>query len=209
VSCSADSWLKTRRESAPCCVTSPRRACRSAEEGTLWGSDRGDTRQAGGRHAIGRLHGRIPASGAAVEAEQGPQLYLGMRPEIRRTRDRSAALDRLRGQIPEENSGPLFHPAAIPAPRSTGPRHCRGLAPSLTPISQVFRSMLDCCQIAIKTAFEVLRLIPRISRTGHYGCNSCTSSVSSRTTCLVSRNASPLTRKVSSARSPSVLIFAV
>src|SRR5882724_6404436 len=110
VSCSANSRLKTRRESASCCVTSPRRACRSAEEGPLWGSDRGDTRQAGGRHAIRRLHGRIPASGAAVEAEQGPQLYLGMRPEIRRTRDRSAAFDRLRGQIPEENSGALFHP---------------------------------------------------------------------------------------------------
>jgi len=104
VSCSANSWLKTRRESAPCCVTSPRRACRSAEEGPLRGSDRGDTRKAGGRHAIGRLHGRIPASGAAVEAEQGPQLYLGMRPEIRRTRDRPAALDRLRGQIPEQKT---------------------------------------------------------------------------------------------------------
>jgi hypothetical protein len=104
VSCSANSRLKTRRESAPCGVTSPRRACRSAEEGPLRGSDRGDTRQAGGRHAIGRLHGRFPASGAAVEAEQGPQLQLGMRPEIRRTRDRAAALDCLRGQIPEQKT---------------------------------------------------------------------------------------------------------
>jgi len=144
VSYSADSRMKTRRESTSCCVPSPCRACRSVEEGPFWGSDRGDTREAGGRHAVGQLHGRIPASGAAVEAEQGPQLYLGMRPEIRRTRDRSAALDRLRGQIPEENSGALFHPAAIPAPRCTGPCHCQGLAPCLTPISQVFHAIRVC-----------------------------------------------------------------
>jgi hypothetical protein len=138
VSCSANSRLKTRRESAPCGVTSPRRACRSAEEGPLWGSDRGDTRHAGGRHAIGRLHGRIPASGAAVEAEQGPQLYLGMRPEIRRRG--IAPPPSIASEVRSPNtkrSGPSFRSAAIPAPRSTGPRHCRGLAPCLTPIARV------------------------------------------------------------------------
>ena len=117
VFCSADSRLKTRRESAPCCVTSPRRACRSAEEGPLWGSDRGDTRKAGGRHAIGRLHGRIPAGG-------------------------------------------------VPAPRFTGPRHCRRLAPCMTPISRVFQSMMDCCQMQMRSAFQDSQVVPRISGTG-------------------------------------------
>ena len=168
MSCSANSWLKTRRESTPCCVTSPRRACRSAEEGPLRGSDRGDTRKAGGRHAIGRLHGRIPASGAAVEAEQGPQLQLGMRPEIRRTRDRPPPSIASEVRSPNrKRSGPLFRSAAIPAPRSTGPRHCQGLAPTLTPISQVFRREMDCCQIHHKTGFQGSRVIPRISGTGH------------------------------------------
>ena len=74
VSCSANSWLKTRRESAPCGVTSPRRACRSAEEGPLRGSDRGDTRKAGGRHALGRLHGRIPAGGGPAQRSDAPSL---------------------------------------------------------------------------------------------------------------------------------------
>ncbi len=168
VSCSANSRLKTRRESAPCCVTSPRRACRSAEEGPLWGSDRGDTRKAGGRHAIGRLHGRIPASGAAVEAEQGPQLYLGMRPEIRRKRDRPPPSIASEVRSPNrKRSGPLFRSTAIPAQRSTGPRHCQGLAPCLTPISRVFRSMMDCRQINYRTGCEDWRLILRISGTGH------------------------------------------
>jgi hypothetical protein len=145
VSYSANSRMKTRRESASCCVPSPRRACRSAEEGPLWGSDRGDTRKAGGRHAIGRLHGRIPASGAAVEAEQGPQLYLGMRPEIRRTRDRPPPSITSEVRSPNrKRSWALFRSTAIPAQRSTGPRHCRGLAPCLTPISQVLYAIRVC-----------------------------------------------------------------
>ena len=41
------------------------------------------------------------------------------------------------------------------------------------------------------------------------GCSSCASSASSCTTFLVSCRASPVTRNVSSARSPSVLILAV
>ena len=169
MSCSANSRLKTRRESAPCCVTSPRRACRSAEEGPLWGSDRGDTRKAGGRHAIGRLHGRIPASGAAVEAEQGPQLYLGMRPEIRRTRDRPPPLIASEVRSPNrKRSGPLFRSTAIPAPRSTGPRHCQELAPCLAPISRVFRPMIGCCQMEMSPAFQGSPVAPRISGTGHY-----------------------------------------
>ena len=168
MSCSANSRLKTRRESAPCCVTSPCRACRSAEEGPLWGSDRGDTREAGDRHAIGRLHGRIPASGAAVEAEQGPQLQLGMRPEIRRTRDRPPPLIASEVRSPNrKRSGPLFRSTAIPAQRSTGPRHCQGLAPCLTPISRVFRSMIDCCQIRRAIDLHGSKVVPRISGTGH------------------------------------------
>ena len=166
VSCSADSWLKTRRESAPCCVTSAGRARRRAEQGSLRDVTP-ETRVDRRLTLIGRLHGRIPASGAAVDAEQGPQLHLGMRPEIRRTRDRSAALDRLRGQIPEENSWALFHPAAIPAPRFAGPCHCPALAPCLAPISQVFQSILDCGHVGRTNDFEGLGLIPRISGTGH------------------------------------------
>src|SRR6185436_16932174 len=35
-------------------------------------SDRGDTREAGERHAMGRLHGHIPASGAPAPRSTGP-----------------------------------------------------------------------------------------------------------------------------------------
>jgi len=42
------------------------------EEGPLRGSDRGDTRKAGGRHAIGRLHGRIPQAGPLLNVPPAP-----------------------------------------------------------------------------------------------------------------------------------------
>ena len=145
VSCSADSWLKTRRESAPCGVTSPRRARRRAEQGSLRDVTP-ETRECRRLTRNGQLHGRIP-KGAAVEAEQGPQLYLGMRPEIRRKgiAPPPSIASEVRSPI-EKRSGPLILSAAIPAPRCANPRHCRGLAPNLAPISQVFQSMLDCCQ---------------------------------------------------------------
>ena len=104
VSCSANSWPKTRRESAPCCVTSPRRACRSAEEGPLRGSDRGDTRKAGGRHGIGRLHGRIPASGGGCRGGAGAPVLFGDATRDQTHKGSPAALDRLRGQIPEQKT---------------------------------------------------------------------------------------------------------
>ena len=44
-----------------------------------------------------------PETGAAVEVEQGPQDFLGDATRDQTHRDRPAALDRLQGQIPEQN----------------------------------------------------------------------------------------------------------
>ena len=159
MSCSANSRLKTRRESAPCCVTSPRRACRSAEEGPLWGSDRGDTRKAGGDTLLAGYTVASPQAGRLSRRCKGPNFKFGIRPEIRRKRERPPPSIASEVRSPNrKRSGPLFRSTAIPAPRSTGPRHCQGLAPSLTPISRVFRSMIDCCQTGHGEPSKVSRL---------------------------------------------------
>ena len=109
-----------------------------------------------------------PQAGRLSRRSRGPNFKLGMRPEIRRKR--IAPPPSIASEVRSPNrkcSGPLFRSTAIPAQRSTGPRHCRGLAPCLTPISQVFRSMMDCCQIDYGTGFQGSRVIPRISETGH------------------------------------------
>ena len=105
-------------------------ARRRAEEGPLWGSDPGDAHGIG----IGTTRPRSaprshPASGAADEAEQGPQSNLGMRPESDAKDRRPRSLAR---SDPRKTPGPLFrspaillHVAPIPAPRS-------GASPILT-----------------------------------------------------------------------------
>ncbi len=76
--------------------------------------------------ACAHLRGRIPASGAAIEVEQGPQRKLGMRPEIRRRRNRPPPATAFEVRSPnQKRSGPLFHSAAAPASRCGAPaRRC-------------------------------------------------------------------------------------
>src|SRR5262245_5651931 len=80
--------------------------------------------------ALARLRGRIPASGAAGEVEQGPHRHDG---DATRVRTQGAAVrnGRLRGQIPSETLGPLFRPAAAPAPRFGAPSALLPSLPSL------------------------------------------------------------------------------
>jgi hypothetical protein len=163
VSCSADSRLKTRRESTPCGVTSPRRACRKrGPSGDLIPETRV-------RPVVDTLlAGCIPASGAAVEAEQGPQFHVGDATRDQTQRDRPPPSIASEVRSPNtKRSGPLFRAPAIPAQRFTGPRHCQGLAPCLAPISRVFRLMMDCCQMDMRSAFKGSDVVPRISGTGH------------------------------------------
>jgi hypothetical protein len=104
-------------------------ARRGAEEGPLRGSGPRDAHGIGIETTRPRSAPRShPASGAAVEVEQGPQRRVGDATRDQTPRDRPAALDRLRGQIPEKTRGPssalrrsLLHVTPIPAPRSGAP----------------------------------------------------------------------------------------
>jgi len=166
VSCPADSWLKTRRESAPCCVTSPRRACRSAEEPS--GDLTAETRVGPVDTLLAGCTVASPQAGRLSRRSRGPNFIWGcdLRSDAQGIARRPRSPPRSDPRT-ENVRGPssALRRSLLHVPPAPG--HCRGLAPCLTPISRVFRSIIDCHQINMRSALQGSQVVPRISGTGH------------------------------------------